>query len=201
MRACSTGVFGSCLRLCAPPSRPFPPLRKQIIASEPLNANMRAGCCGQDLPSPFENAASFCAQRGQTVDIRCSENLNRSGWRSRCFRVRRARSLLRHACLTQPGEIGGFEQGAGLRYSPGLSLYLLQYSKTYLHRSACGLRRVRWRRVRSSLFRPKAQQTGLKRAGVSEWRGAPFWCGCAACHRAATAARRASRGAQPYRAR
>src|SRR5437879_9283313 len=44
MRACSTGVFGSCLRLCAPPSRPLPPLRKRIIASEPLKANMRAGC-------------------------------------------------------------------------------------------------------------------------------------------------------------
>src|SRR6516225_3526556 len=41
MRACSTGVFGSCLRLCAPPSLPLPPRRKQIIASEPLKANMR----------------------------------------------------------------------------------------------------------------------------------------------------------------
>jgi hypothetical protein len=44
MRACSTGVFGSCLRPCAPPSRSRPPLRDQIFAPEPLKANMRAGC-------------------------------------------------------------------------------------------------------------------------------------------------------------
>ena len=36
MRACSTGVFGSRLQLCAPLSRPLPPQRKQIIAPEPL---------------------------------------------------------------------------------------------------------------------------------------------------------------------
>src|SRR5215471_11352241 len=51
MRACSTGVFGSCLRLCAPISRPLPLQRKRKIVSEPLKANMRAGCGNAGMSS------------------------------------------------------------------------------------------------------------------------------------------------------